>query len=187
MNETEITAPFATATIKKGFPILNRKLEGLLEEIQEKATTACRESKGTDTEEIACAVSREVQNWKIGSQEEMTRYVQNLIFSLNSVIPNTPQNQKIYEKIEAIGNEKDVTKQYEILPTIIALIPTAQIGSPGKTKALESSATIAGFAGFVILEIVNSVHPLVSSNDHFICLSIAILIFLTIFLFTKSK
>lgn len=187
MNETEITAPFATATIKKGFPILNRKLEGLLGEIQEKATTACRESKGTDTEEIACAVSREVQNWIIGNQEEMTRYVKNLIFSLNSVIPNTPHNQKIYEKIEAIRNEKDLTKQYEILPTIIALIPTAQIESQGKTKALESSATIAGFSGFIILEIINSVHPLVSSNDHFICLSVAILIFLIVFLFTRNK
>jgi hypothetical protein len=106
---------------------------------------------------------------------------------LNSVIPNTPHNQKIYEKIEAIGKENDLTKQYEILPTIIALIPTAQIESHGKTKALESSATIAGFTGFVILEIVSSVHPPVSSNDHIICLSIAALIFLVVFFVTKNR
>ena len=78
MNETEITTPFATATIKKGFPILNRKLKSLLEEIQEKAKTACRESQGTDTAEIACAVSREVQKWEICSQEEMTQKVEDV-------------------------------------------------------------------------------------------------------------
>ncbi|QIB90825.1 HEAT repeat domain-containing protein [Methanosarcina mazei] len=187
MNETEITAPFATATIKKGFPILNRKLEGLLEEIQEKAKTACRESQGTDTKEIACAVSREVQKWEISSQEEMTEHVKTLIFSLESVIPNNENNKKIYEKIEAIGNEKDLIKQYEILSLIIALIPKAQVETQSRTRAIESSATIAGFAGFAILEIVNSVHPLVSSNDHFICFSVAVLIFLIVFVFTNNK
>ena len=65
MRDTEETAPFATIAMRKGLPILDRNLKELLEEIQKKAKNACRESKGTDTEEIACAINREVQKWEI--------------------------------------------------------------------------------------------------------------------------
>ena len=91
--------------------------------ISKKAKIACKESIGTTTEEIACAVSRQIQKWEIGNQEEMKRYVENLIFALKSKIPNIPTNKEILAKIEALKNEKNITKQYEILPTIISLIP----------------------------------------------------------------
>ena len=81
------------------------------------------------SEYIACAVSREVQKWEIGSQEEMERYIENLIFSLKSKIPNVPENKEIYARIEALKNEKDITRQYEILSIIISLIPQVVIGS----------------------------------------------------------
>ena len=69
MRDVEESAPFATKTVIKGLPIFDRKLNSLLEEIREKAKTACQVSQGTPTQEIACAVSREVQKWEIGSQE----------------------------------------------------------------------------------------------------------------------
>ena len=47
MRDTEETAPFATIAMRKGLPILDRNLKELLEEIQEKAKIACKESKGT--------------------------------------------------------------------------------------------------------------------------------------------
>jgi len=127
MRDAEELAPFATKTVIKGLPIFDRKLNSLLEEIREKAKTACRESKGTDTEEIACAVSREVQKWEIGSQEEMNLYVENLVLVLKSKIPHTPENREILERIELLKDEKNLTKQYSILPTIIGLIPTVNV------------------------------------------------------------
>lgn len=127
MRNTEETVPYATAVIRKGLPILDRKLKSLLEEIQEKAKTACQESQGTDTEEIACSVSREVQKWEIGSQEEMTWYVENLVLVLKSKIPHTPENREILERIELLKDEKNLTKQYSILPIIIGLIPTVNV------------------------------------------------------------
>ena len=123
MKKTEEKAPFATATMRKGLPILDRKLKSLLEEIQEKAKTACRESRGTDTEEIACTVSREVQKWEIGSQEEMTWNVENLIFALESSIPRVPANQHIFDRIQQIREQKDIPKQYGMVSTLIPLIP----------------------------------------------------------------
>ncbi|MFY1110430.1 MAG: HEAT repeat domain-containing protein [Methanosarcinaceae archaeon] len=123
MKNTEKTAPFATATMKKGLPILDRKLKSLLEEIQEKAKTACRESQGTDTEEIACAVSREVQKWEIGSQEEMTQNIEGLIETFRMRMPHLPGYDHIFEEIEGIRDEKDLAKQYKIVSTLVGLIP----------------------------------------------------------------
>jgi HEAT repeat protein len=123
MINTEEMAPSATRVLRKGLPILDRKLKSLLEEIQEKAKTACRESKGTDTEEITCAVSREVQKWEIGSQEEMTWNIENLIFALESSIPRLPTNQHIFDRIQEIREQKDIPKQCGMVSVLITLIP----------------------------------------------------------------
>jgi HEAT repeat protein len=123
MRETEETAPFATIAMRKGLPILDRNLKELLEEIQKKAKIACKESKGTDTEEIACTINREIQTWEIGSQEEMAFNVENLIFTLESNVPRIPENQYIFNRIQQIREQKDVPKQFGIVSTIIPLIP----------------------------------------------------------------
>lgn len=56
MRDTEEAAPFASMAIKKGLPILDRKLKSLIEEVQEKAKTACQISQGALTQEIASDV-----------------------------------------------------------------------------------------------------------------------------------
>jgi hypothetical protein len=127
MMETEKTAPYATIALRRGLPILDRKLRSLLEEIQVKAKTAFQVSKGTFTEEITKAVNSEIQKWEIGSQEEMSYYVNNLVVVLKSKIPLSPENKGIIDMIEHMKNERDLTKQYSILPTIIALIPTVNV------------------------------------------------------------
>ncbi len=127
IKNTEKTAPSATQVLRKGLPILDRKLKSLLEEIQEKAKTACRESQGTDTEEIACAVSREVQKWEIGSQEEMTQKVEDAAYLLKSKVADLPENEYILNKIEVMRHEKDLTKQYETLLFVIGQIPTVKV------------------------------------------------------------
>ena len=126
---TEKLAPSATRVIMKGLPILDRKLKELLEEIREKAEAAYQKSQGTRTEEIACAVSREVRKWEISNQEEMTWYAENLILILESKIPHTPENKEILDMIESLKYERDVVKLYNVLPTIIGLIPTINLVS----------------------------------------------------------
>ncbi|WP_440956114.1 DUF2254 family protein [Methanosarcina sp. Mfa9] len=126
-KDTEKLAPSATRVMRKGLPILDRKLKELLEEIQEKVKTACQVSKGTDTEEIVCAVSQEVQKWEIGSQEEMSWFVENLVFTLESSIPNIPNNQRIFDRIHQIREQNDIVKQYSILSSIIPMIPMVHI------------------------------------------------------------
>jgi hypothetical protein len=129
MRGAEQTAPFAVATVRKGLPFLEIKLESLLEEIQEKAKTACRESQGTPTAEIACAVSREVQKWEIGSQEEMTLKVEDIAYLLKTKVANLPENEYVMNKIETMKYEGNLTKQYETLLFVIGQIPTMKVVS----------------------------------------------------------
>ena len=123
MRDVEESTPFAAKTIMKGLPILDRNLKRLIEKIQEKANTACQLSKGTVTEEIACSVSREVQKWEVGNQEEMAFNLENLVFTLESKVPRIPMNQHIFNRIQQIRVQKDVPKQLSMITSIIALIP----------------------------------------------------------------
>jgi FOG: HEAT repeat len=123
MKDTEKTAPFATTAMKKGLPILDRNLKELLEEIQKKAKTACKEAKGTVTEEIACAVSKEVQKWEIGSQEEMTQNIEDLIETFRMRMPHLSGYEHIFEEIEGIRDVSDLAKQYKIVSRLVGLIP----------------------------------------------------------------
>ncbi|MCO5382600.1 MAG: hypothetical protein NHB15_11310 [Methanosarcina barkeri] len=123
MRDSEEKAPFATIAMRKGLPILDRNLKGLLEEIQKKAKIACKEARGTVTEEIAYTINREIQRWEISSQEEMAFNLENLIFTLESSVPRIPENQYIFNRIQQIRKQKDISKQYGIISTIIPLIP----------------------------------------------------------------
>jgi len=124
---TEEKAPFATAVLCRGLPIFDKNLKKLLEEIQEKAKTACKESQGTATREIACTVNKEVQKWEINSQEEMSWYVNNIVVVLKSKIPRNTENKGILDMIEHLKFEKDLAKQYRTLSIVIGLIPTVNV------------------------------------------------------------
>ncbi|WP_255334373.1 HEAT repeat domain-containing protein [Methanosarcina sp. KYL-1] len=127
MIDSEKAAPHATEVLRKGLPIFDRKLKELLEEIQNKAKIVCKEAEGTATEKIACAVSREVQKWEIGSQEEMTQMIENLAYVLEEKISVQPKNQFILSKIEQMKSERNLVNQYEILAQIIPLIRNVEV------------------------------------------------------------
>lgn len=103
----------------------------LLEEIQEKAKTACRESQGTDTEEIACAVSREVQKWEVSNPTDMAEYIEDISYSLRGKVQSHPENEYLLHKIGLMRNETDLTKKFQLLSFIIGEIPTIKVVSEG--------------------------------------------------------
>jgi HEAT repeat protein/nucleoside phosphorylase len=123
MRDVEERAPFATKMIMRGLPIMDRILKRLIEEIQEEAKIACKELKGTATEEIACAVSGEVQQWEVSNQKEMTQNIESLIEIFRLKMPNLPGYEDIFREIEGIRNEKDLGKQYKVILRLIGLIP----------------------------------------------------------------
>jgi hypothetical protein len=98
-----------------------------IKEIQEKAKITCKESMGTSTEEIACAVCDEVQRWEINSQEEISQNIEDIVDLLKSKVANLPENTYLLNKIESIKNERDLTKQYRALLFVIEQIPTMKV------------------------------------------------------------
>ena len=127
MKCTDEKAPFATKVLRKGLPILDKNLKELFEEIQKKAKVACKESKGTATEEIACTVNKEIQKWEIGNQEEMTQKVEDIAYLLKMKIADLPENRYLLNKIEAMKNERNLAKQYDALLFVIGQIPTMKV------------------------------------------------------------
>ncbi len=123
MIENEEKALFAIETMKKGLPILDRNLKELLKEIQKKAKIVCKEAKLTDTEEITCAVSKEVQKWEIGSQKEITQNIEDLIENFIFKMLNLSAYERIFREIDGISTEKDLVKQYKIVSRLVGLIP----------------------------------------------------------------
>ena len=127
MRETEETAPFATLAMKKGLPILERNLKGIIEEIQQKAKTACKEAKGTPAEYAACAVNDFAKRLKIGSPEYLVVQIENLVFLLKSYIPKIEENNVILDRIDKILREEDVVIQYTLLNNLIPQIIDIQV------------------------------------------------------------
>jgi HEAT repeat protein len=189
MRDVEEATPFATKTIMKGLPILDRILKRLIEEIQEKARIACKEAKGTNAEEITCTVSNEVQKWEVSNQEEMTRNIKNLILIFKAGVPNIPENKSLLEKIEKIGEEKDLTVQFQSIITIISsllIIQARSKNNDGFIGSINAPSTIAAFGGFLILEFLNMIYP-AGNFSHLTCLIVAIAIFVIIFIIQRMS
>lgn len=127
MTYAEDSVPFAVDTIRKGLPILDRNLKGILEEVQKRAKIACRESQGTATEEIACAVNREVQKWEIGSQEYLKKQIESLVFLLSSYVPKIEENSLILNRIDNVLQESVIVNQYTLLNTLLPKIIDIQV------------------------------------------------------------
>lgn len=127
LDAAEEKAPGATQLVRKGLPIIDEWIKGIIAEIQEKAKLACKESKGTPSEEITCTANQQIQKWRVDDQEEMTWAVENLIFTLSSKIPHIPENKHIHDRIEIIRTEGDMIKQYIMIANLIALIPSVSI------------------------------------------------------------
>jgi hypothetical protein len=123
MKDTEEKAPFASMTMKKGLPILNRKLKVLLDEVKKTSKIACQESKDTFKKEFACTINREVQKWEISNLEELVQNIEDLANVLKIKVANLPEKEYILNKIELMKNEPDIVRKIEVLIDIISLIP----------------------------------------------------------------
>jgi HEAT repeat protein len=129
MIDTEEAAPFATITMRKGLPILDRKLKEIIEEIQEKANISCRESRGTDSEGIICEINKEIQNTISDDQRQYIEILEDVVSILKMKIPPIPENRFIFSKIELIENKRISPEKYRDLPLIISIMNTMKVVS----------------------------------------------------------
>ena len=84
VNNSKYITPKAAKTIERGIPIFEFQIQEIIKQIKEKAQIGCQQSINTPNEELACAVNEEVQNWFIGNQKQLSKYVENIIFILKA-------------------------------------------------------------------------------------------------------
>lgn len=113
----------------------NLSIKEIIEDVKKKAEEACREAKGTDAEQIAYSIKRESRGWQVENQEQMTKSLDNLVFSLKMQVPNVSGNEYMISKIDEMRNCTKVEDQMAILAIIIPLISTISI--PAKMTSLE--------------------------------------------------
>jgi hypothetical protein len=76
------------------------------------------------TKEIIRDINRKVENCEGDDQEQVQRGIEDLLSVLKLKISPIPEKKEILDRIEEMGSEKDLIKQYEILSTIISLVHT---------------------------------------------------------------
>lgn len=122
----------AQKSVKKEYPrigkvVLEQKLKETLSGIRYRARTACLQAKGTPTEKITCAVSQKVREWGFQDldkdRKELDRQLDSLLNILRAQVPNLPENQYFFEKLEDIRQEKDLLERYRRVGRLIGLIP----------------------------------------------------------------
>ncbi|OEU42474.1 hypothetical protein BGV40_09295 [Methanosarcina sp. Ant1] len=95
MRYTEKTAPFTTITMRKGLPILDRNLNGLIEEIQKKTKVISEQTKGTPFEELGDELNRSgLSLLQVRDLVGFKKQVQNLENKLTAMCFKLPEGQK---------------------------------------------------------------------------------------------
>lgn len=88
LKDTEEKVPYDAVAVRRGLPILGRKLKRIIEEIQEKAEIACRDEKGKPAECAACAVNDFAKNLDIRSPKYLMKQIESLVFCLSHMFLN---------------------------------------------------------------------------------------------------
>jgi hypothetical protein len=122
MKDTDEKAPYATGVLRRGLPLLDRNLKEILGEVQEKARKACRESKGTDIEEVLCTISKKVQRLEPNNTDEIFQKLEEIACTLKNKVGNLPEKEFVLFKINSMKNEPDLVKKLGILGFIISQI-----------------------------------------------------------------
>ena len=120
---------------QNGQPTLKQKvseqrMKDTLEEIRTKARFACFLVKGTSSEEIASAVSREVRDWAFETSADkkvLMQKMESLETIIRENIPEIPENSHIFDRLEDIRKEKYLLSRCRIVARLVGQVPMAMI------------------------------------------------------------
>lgn len=91
LDTTEEKAPGASRLIRKGLPIIDERINGIIAEIQEKAKTLCKQTKGTTFEDLGKNVYRIGQNLLVENPVILDKRLNDLQISLSAICARTSE------------------------------------------------------------------------------------------------
>jgi HEAT repeat protein len=123
MIKTEETAPFATATLKRGLPILDRNLKELLEEIQKKTEVIREQTKGTPFEKLGNDLNEgSLSLLQVRDLVGFKKQVQNLENKLSSMCSKLSEGQKgeACELLKTIHEEHSIEDKIPLINDVLS-------------------------------------------------------------------
>lgn len=95
LGTAEEKAPGATRLIKRGLPIIDERIKGIISEIQEKSKALCKQTKGTSLGDLGKEVSRQGQSLlQIGDSIKLEKSVNNFLFALSAICAKMPRKDR---------------------------------------------------------------------------------------------
>ncbi|AGB50782.1 HEAT repeat-containing protein (plasmid) [Methanomethylovorans hollandica DSM 15978] len=122
MLENKDNIPAIFDIYEKNKPSFRKNIKELIDEVKEKAEITCKETQGTPAEGVACSINKEIQKWKIESQEDIEKSFYNLIDMMKIMIPDIPKNQLLLSKVNSMENYTKPEDVFEALGMIFPLI-----------------------------------------------------------------
>nr|WP_321416666.1 hypothetical protein [uncultured Methanomethylovorans sp.] len=137
MLENKDITPALYDLYKKEKPSFDKTIKEIFDELKVKAKVACRDSKSTHTEYVACSLEKKIRKLDIEDQDLLAMNLDLIVMSLKRQIPDVPENKSIIDKIDEIKMQSKVENQMGILAIIIPWIP--QLSIPKELKYLNDN------------------------------------------------
>ncbi len=111
LETTDKKAPRATRLIRRGLPIIDERIKGIISEIQEKSKTLCKQTKGTPLEDLGKEVNRHGQALlHIRDPIGLEKGISYMQITLSAICAKMPEE----ERGEACGLLKKVNEELYI-------------------------------------------------------------------------
>ncbi len=135
LETTEEKAPGATRLIKKGLPIIDVRIKGILAEIQEKATAVCRQTKGTPLQTLGSKVNQIGKTFlQIKDPIGLEKSVGNMMVALSHICAELPERERgnACELLKKAKEEQYIEDKLDLINMVLSKI-SPQISDMNKT------------------------------------------------------
>lgn len=139
LNITQEKAPGATKLIKKGLPIIDARLKGILKEIQEKAIVLCEQTKGTPFQTLGKELYRQGKNFSlIRDPIGLGKGVNNLQIALFAICAKMPEEERgeACELLNRAANELYIEDKVALINMVLSKI-SSQISAAKNIEIIE--------------------------------------------------
>ncbi|CAG0965318.1 MAG: hypothetical protein OIN86_00665 [Candidatus Methanoperedens sp.] len=127
LDITEEKVPGASRLIRKGLPIIDERIKGIIAEIQEKAKALCKQVKDTEYKEIGQQVNNVGQELsKVINPIRLEKEVSRMLIPISAMCKKMPQEDRgeACEILKQINDEQNVEDKLPLISMFLSKIST---------------------------------------------------------------
>jgi HEAT repeat protein len=127
LDEAEGKTPGASRLVRRGLPIIDESIKGIIAEIQEKAKTLCKQVKDTDYKEIGQQVNNVGQELsKVINPIRLEREVRRMLIPITAMCKKMPEEDRgeACDILKQINDEQNVEDKLSLINMFLSKIST---------------------------------------------------------------